>query len=81
MNSFLKAVRLSVVALPPAVGATSAQTGGGTTAHDNRDAGWSNLAWLGLLGLEGLIPLFTRRNGVNGNHTHHTGPGNTHRNP
>jgi hypothetical protein len=33
-----------------------------TTTADNRDDRGFNPGWLGLLGLAGLIPLFTRRN-------------------
>jgi hypothetical protein len=33
-----------------------------TGTADNRDDRGFNLGWLGLLGLAGLIPLFTRRN-------------------
>lgn len=76
MNRFWKGLQISALTLVLAIGSAtvaSAQTGGGTgggaTTSDTRNDQGFNLGWLGLLGLAGLIPLFTRRNGT----THHSG--------
>jgi hypothetical protein len=49
-------------------GGTSSGATGGTTTNARADNGF-DWGWIGLLGLAGLIPLFTRRNG-NGHTTH-----------
>ena len=86
-TSVWNSLRVAVLSLGLVVGAGgvafaqsgsggSGDTGGSRTTDTRTDRGF-DWGWLGLIGLAGLIPLLTRRNGHADAYGHATGRGTT----